>query len=109
MDAQVAYGFHHLRNEKPHLEQGPISNKVISPSLGYKIFMHLYIWSLILPGPFLLMAISYLETVLIEESKEHKRESKHQENPWKGKQWEKSHLLEHKMKKRKEKQNLKGW
>ncbi|KAL2338592.1 hypothetical protein Fmac_013038 [Flemingia macrophylla] len=29
MDAQVAYGFHHLRNEKPYLASGPISNKVI--------------------------------------------------------------------------------
>ncbi|KAL8265140.1 hypothetical protein R6Q59_023270 [Mikania micrantha] len=29
MDAQVAYGFHHLRNEKPYLAQGPISNKMI--------------------------------------------------------------------------------
>lgn len=28
MDAQVAYGFHHLRNEKPYLAQGPITNKV---------------------------------------------------------------------------------
>ena len=28
MDAQVAYGFHHLRNEKPYLAQGPLSNKV---------------------------------------------------------------------------------
>jgi len=28
MDAQVAYGFHHLRNEKPYLASGPISNKV---------------------------------------------------------------------------------
>ncbi|RDY03428.1 Diacylglycerol kinase 7, partial [Mucuna pruriens] len=27
MDAQVAYGFHHLRNEKPYLAQGPIANK----------------------------------------------------------------------------------
>ncbi|KAE9459018.1 hypothetical protein C3L33_09086, partial [Rhododendron williamsianum] len=27
MDAQVAYGFHNLRNEKPYLAQGPISNK----------------------------------------------------------------------------------
>ncbi|RVW25270.1 Diacylglycerol kinase 7 [Vitis vinifera] len=27
MDAQVAYGFHHLRNERPYLAQGPISNK----------------------------------------------------------------------------------
>ncbi|PWA62273.1 ATP-NAD kinase-like domain-containing protein [Artemisia annua] len=27
MDAQVAYGFHHLRNEKPYLAQGPVSNK----------------------------------------------------------------------------------
>ncbi|KAK6944266.1 Diacylglycerol kinase, catalytic domain [Dillenia turbinata] len=29
MDAQVAYGFHHLRNEKPYLAKGPISNKLI--------------------------------------------------------------------------------
>ncbi|EEF30636.1 diacylglycerol kinase 4 [Ricinus communis] len=29
MDAQVAYGFHHLRNDKPYLAQGPISNKLI--------------------------------------------------------------------------------
>ncbi|KAL6189122.1 hypothetical protein ACLB2K_040512 [Fragaria x ananassa] len=29
MDAQVAYGFHHLRNEKPYLAQGPISNKLV--------------------------------------------------------------------------------
>ncbi|GKV22325.1 hypothetical protein SLEP1_g32206 [Rubroshorea leprosula] len=28
MDAQVAYGFHHLRNEKPYLAQGPITNKL---------------------------------------------------------------------------------
>lgn len=28
MDAQIAYGFHHLRNEKPYLAQGPIANKV---------------------------------------------------------------------------------
>ncbi|GJU59690.1 ATP-NAD kinase-like domain-containing protein [Tanacetum coccineum] len=27
MDAQVAYGFYHLRNNKPYLTQGPISNK----------------------------------------------------------------------------------
>ncbi|XP_026411081.1 diacylglycerol kinase 4-like isoform X1 [Papaver somniferum] len=27
MDAQVAYGFHQLRDEKPYLAQGPISNK----------------------------------------------------------------------------------
>lgn len=29
MDAKVAYGFHHLRNEKPYLAQGPITNKMI--------------------------------------------------------------------------------
>ncbi|CAL0325598.1 unnamed protein product [Lupinus luteus] len=29
MDAQVAYGFHHLRNEKPYLANGPVSNKII--------------------------------------------------------------------------------
>ncbi|EEE68333.1 hypothetical protein OsJ_26615 [Oryza sativa Japonica Group] len=27
MDAQVAYGFHHLRDEKPFLASGPLSNK----------------------------------------------------------------------------------
>ncbi|XP_068647957.1 diacylglycerol kinase 7-like [Aristolochia californica] len=29
MDAQVAYGFHHLRDEKPNLANGPIANKLI--------------------------------------------------------------------------------
>ncbi|XVF34284.1 hypothetical protein REPUB_Repub18cG0046100 [Reevesia pubescens] len=29
MDAKVAYGFHHLRNEKPYLAQGPVTNKII--------------------------------------------------------------------------------
>ncbi|PKA52861.1 Diacylglycerol kinase 4 [Apostasia shenzhenica] len=29
MDAQVAYGFHHFREAKPHLAQGPIANKLI--------------------------------------------------------------------------------
>lgn len=28
MDAQVAYGFHQLRDEKPFLASGPLSNKV---------------------------------------------------------------------------------
>ncbi|KAI4978040.1 hypothetical protein ZWY2020_014594 [Hordeum vulgare] len=28
MDAQVAYGFHHLRDEKPYLAQGPVANKI---------------------------------------------------------------------------------
>ncbi|GJU92335.1 diacylglycerol kinase 4-like protein [Tanacetum coccineum] len=37
MDAQVAYGFHHLRNEKPYLVQGPISNK------GLKNILRLHI------------------------------------------------------------------
>ncbi|KAF8033845.1 hypothetical protein BT93_C0188 [Corymbia citriodora subsp. variegata] len=32
MDAQVAYGFHHLRNEKPYLANGPIANKLIYSS-----------------------------------------------------------------------------
>ncbi|XP_010929232.1 diacylglycerol kinase 7 isoform X2 [Elaeis guineensis] len=32
MDAQVAYGFHRLRNKKPYLAQGPISNKLIYSS-----------------------------------------------------------------------------
>ncbi|CAL9199935.1 unnamed protein product [Musa hybrid cultivar] len=34
MDAQVAYGFHHLRNKKPYLAQGPISNKLIYAGYG---------------------------------------------------------------------------
>ncbi|XP_074571398.1 diacylglycerol kinase 4-like [Curcuma longa] len=29
MDAQVAYDFHHLRDEKPYLAQGPLTNKLI--------------------------------------------------------------------------------
>ncbi|KAK7354379.1 hypothetical protein VNO80_19840 [Phaseolus coccineus] len=29
MDAQVAYGFHNFRNDKPYLAQGPIANKII--------------------------------------------------------------------------------
>ncbi|GJU05986.1 diacylglycerol kinase 4-like protein [Tanacetum coccineum] len=33
MYAQVAYGFHHLRNEKPYLVQGPISNKGLKNNL----------------------------------------------------------------------------
>ena len=41
MDAQVAYGFHHLRNEKPHLAQGPISNKV-RPNISISLYMNLY-------------------------------------------------------------------
>ncbi|KAL8206346.1 hypothetical protein R6Q57_009897 [Mikania cordata] len=36
MDAQVAYGFHHLRNKKPYLAQGPISNKIIYSSYSCK-------------------------------------------------------------------------
>lgn len=29
MDAQVAYGFHHLRNKRPYLARGPFSNKMV--------------------------------------------------------------------------------
>ncbi|KAG6589732.1 Diacylglycerol kinase 7, partial [Cucurbita argyrosperma subsp. sororia] len=32
MDAQVAYGFHHLRNKRPYLAQGPLTNKLIYSS-----------------------------------------------------------------------------
>ncbi|KAA0059727.1 diacylglycerol kinase 7 [Cucumis melo var. makuwa] len=32
MDAQVAYGFHHLRNKRPYLAQGPVTNKLIYSS-----------------------------------------------------------------------------
>jgi hypothetical protein len=41
MDARVAYGFHHLRNEKPNLAQGPLSNKVW-PNLHISLYMNLY-------------------------------------------------------------------
>ncbi|KAJ0962226.1 hypothetical protein J5N97_030054 [Dioscorea zingiberensis] len=34
MDAQVAYGFHHLRDEKPYIAQGPIANKLIYTGYG---------------------------------------------------------------------------
>lgn len=34
MDAQIAYGFHHLRNEKPYLARGPITNKIIYSGYG---------------------------------------------------------------------------
>ncbi|OVA04238.1 Diacylglycerol kinase [Macleaya cordata] len=34
MDAQVAYGFHHLRDEKPFLAQGPVANKLIYSGYG---------------------------------------------------------------------------
>ncbi|KAK4344445.1 hypothetical protein RND71_037539 [Anisodus tanguticus] len=37
MDAQVAYGFHHLRNEKPYLAQGPISNKISKTTTGFTV------------------------------------------------------------------------
>ncbi|ONK69652.1 uncharacterized protein A4U43_C05F25310 [Asparagus officinalis] len=37
MDAQVAYGFHHLRNTKPYLAQGPVSNK--RSSAGWAIML----------------------------------------------------------------------
>ncbi|KAG7023409.1 Diacylglycerol kinase 7, partial [Cucurbita argyrosperma subsp. argyrosperma] len=30
MDAQVAYGFHHLRNKRPYLAQGPLTNKSVT-------------------------------------------------------------------------------
>ncbi|XP_026402117.1 diacylglycerol kinase 7-like [Papaver somniferum] len=32
MDAQVAYGFHSLRNQNPYLAQGPVANKIIYSS-----------------------------------------------------------------------------
>ena len=35
MDAQVAYGFHHLRDEKPYLAQGPVANKVLIGTLQW--------------------------------------------------------------------------
>ncbi|KAG5559621.1 hypothetical protein RHGRI_009222 [Rhododendron griersonianum] len=41
MDAQVAYSFHNLRNEKPYLAQGPIANKV--RSLGLNNVVRMYI------------------------------------------------------------------
>jgi len=47
MDAQVAYGFHHLRDEKPYLAQGAVANKVpIKPSNGamFGIIMMRELW-----------------------------------------------------------------
>jgi hypothetical protein len=39
MDAQVAYGFHHLRDEKPFLASGPLSNKVINWGIPFSTFL----------------------------------------------------------------------
>ncbi|KAK4404496.1 Diacylglycerol kinase [Sesamum angolense] len=41
MDAQVAYGFHNLRNEKPYLAQGPISNKGVLYLILLKFYLRL--------------------------------------------------------------------
>ncbi|KAG1326948.1 putative Diacylglycerol kinase 4 [Cocos nucifera] len=38
MDAQVAYGFHHLRDERPYLAHGPITNKTGKHVLGMSTF-----------------------------------------------------------------------
>lgn len=38
MDAQIAYGFHNLRDEKPYLAYGPIANKVHISAI--KIIVH---------------------------------------------------------------------
>jgi hypothetical protein len=39
MDAQVAYGFHQLRDEKPFLANGPLSNKVRNMWILFPTFM----------------------------------------------------------------------
>lgn len=39
MDAQVAYGFHQLRDEKPFLASGPLSNKVINSGCPFPHFL----------------------------------------------------------------------
>jgi diacylglycerol kinase (ATP) len=39
MDAQVAYGFHQLRDEKPFLASGPLSNKVINWGMPFTTFL----------------------------------------------------------------------
>ena len=39
MDAQVAYGFHQLRDEKPFLASGPLSNKVSDLWILFPQFM----------------------------------------------------------------------
>ena len=39
MDAQVAYGFHQLRDEKPFLANGPLSNKVSNFWMLFHTFM----------------------------------------------------------------------
>ncbi|EMS58680.1 Diacylglycerol kinase iota [Triticum urartu] len=38
MDAQVAYGFHHLRDEKPYLAQGPVANKLHTGMVLYSLY-----------------------------------------------------------------------
>ncbi|VAI61931.1 unnamed protein product [Triticum turgidum subsp. durum] len=38
MDAQVAYGFHHLRDEKPYLAQGPVANKLHAGMVLYSLY-----------------------------------------------------------------------
>lgn len=45
MDAQVAYGFHHLRNTKPYLAQGPISNKVCVLLSSAKLEIYLLLFN----------------------------------------------------------------
>jgi hypothetical protein len=41
MDAQVAYGFHQLRDEKPFLANGPLSNKVSNLWMLFPTWLHL--------------------------------------------------------------------
>lgn len=42
MDAQVAYGFHNLRNEKPYLANGPIANKVLNFSICWPYVLNFF-------------------------------------------------------------------
>ena len=71
MDAQIAYGFHHLRNEKPYLAQGPFANKV------WLYFCFSCFWLRGANAPesvkleqtkssLILISISFIETILIE-------------------------------------------
>jgi hypothetical protein len=48
MDAQVAYGFHHLRDEKPYLASGPIANKVFDHWSNWMSFMNSVTFLLVL-------------------------------------------------------------
>ena len=70
MDAQVAYGFHHLRNEKPYLAQGPIANKV-----GLIIFPLLVLHDSISTSVLVLFFLNFKHLLLLEVGLTHEVET----------------------------------